>query len=480
MNHFKLVYEGILPPAGEVYGYTEAANGELGYYIVSDGAQVPLAGQGAPALLQHLPGLPADDQGQAAGRRGGHHRRPERHRRRAGPVTPMPKCTIDGQGDRGRGGDHGDPGGARSWGSTSPTSAGTPTCPWTATAACAWSRSRRCRSCRSPATPRSATAWWCRRRAPRRPRPTARRWSSCWSTTPSTARSATRPASATCRTSTWSTASTTPRSSSRRRSRSARWWTWGRSCSTPSAACSARAACASSARSPAPTASSSANRGDHTQIATFENRPITHDYAGNLADVCPVGALLSHDFRFKMRVWFLEEHRVGLPGLLHRLQHLHRPPRRRGAAPAAAPQRRGQQVLDVRPGPRALQGDRLATRRAPRARSVKRRVAWAPVALDAALDARGRAPAAGGHGRRLRGLAPGHQRGPVRLPRCSPSRPGACSTSASATRRTSSQVREDNVLLRADRNPNTQGCLDLGPGPHGRRRHPGRLPRRAR
>ena len=30
MNHFKLVYEGILPPPGEVYGYTEGANGELG------------------------------------------------------------------------------------------------------------------------------------------------------------------------------------------------------------------------------------------------------------------------------------------------------------------------------------------------------------------------------------------------------------------------------------------------------------------
>jgi NADH-quinone oxidoreductase subunit C/D len=41
MNHFKLVYEGILPPSGEVYGYTEAANGELGYYIVSDGAKCP-------------------------------------------------------------------------------------------------------------------------------------------------------------------------------------------------------------------------------------------------------------------------------------------------------------------------------------------------------------------------------------------------------------------------------------------------------
>jgi NADH-quinone oxidoreductase subunit C/D len=41
MNHFKLVYDGILPPPGEVYGYTEAANGELGFYIVSDGRKHP-------------------------------------------------------------------------------------------------------------------------------------------------------------------------------------------------------------------------------------------------------------------------------------------------------------------------------------------------------------------------------------------------------------------------------------------------------
>jgi NADH-quinone oxidoreductase subunit C/D len=41
MNHFKLVYDGILPPPGEVYGYTEGANGELGYYIVSDGKKCP-------------------------------------------------------------------------------------------------------------------------------------------------------------------------------------------------------------------------------------------------------------------------------------------------------------------------------------------------------------------------------------------------------------------------------------------------------
>jgi len=41
MNHFKLIYEGVRPLAGEVYSATEAANGELGFYIVSDGSTNP-------------------------------------------------------------------------------------------------------------------------------------------------------------------------------------------------------------------------------------------------------------------------------------------------------------------------------------------------------------------------------------------------------------------------------------------------------
>jgi NADH:ubiquinone oxidoreductase subunit D len=41
MNHFKLVMHGIQPPPGEVYGYSEAGNGELGFYIVSDGSMRP-------------------------------------------------------------------------------------------------------------------------------------------------------------------------------------------------------------------------------------------------------------------------------------------------------------------------------------------------------------------------------------------------------------------------------------------------------
>jgi NADH-quinone oxidoreductase subunit D len=41
MAHFKLVMEGIQVPAGEMYHCTEAANGELGWYLVSDGGGHP-------------------------------------------------------------------------------------------------------------------------------------------------------------------------------------------------------------------------------------------------------------------------------------------------------------------------------------------------------------------------------------------------------------------------------------------------------
>jgi NADH-quinone oxidoreductase subunit D len=41
MSHFKLIMEGIQVPAGEVYDCTEAANGELGWWLVSDGSGRP-------------------------------------------------------------------------------------------------------------------------------------------------------------------------------------------------------------------------------------------------------------------------------------------------------------------------------------------------------------------------------------------------------------------------------------------------------
>jgi NADH dehydrogenase I D subunit len=41
INHFKLIMHGVRPPKGEIYSVTEGGNGELGYYIVSDGGPIP-------------------------------------------------------------------------------------------------------------------------------------------------------------------------------------------------------------------------------------------------------------------------------------------------------------------------------------------------------------------------------------------------------------------------------------------------------
>jgi NADH-quinone oxidoreductase subunit D len=41
MNHFKLVIEGQKIPPGEVFLSTEGGNGELGFYLVSDGSGRP-------------------------------------------------------------------------------------------------------------------------------------------------------------------------------------------------------------------------------------------------------------------------------------------------------------------------------------------------------------------------------------------------------------------------------------------------------
>ncbi|MEW6720710.1 MAG: 2Fe-2S iron-sulfur cluster-binding protein [Thermodesulfobacteriota bacterium] len=47
-------------------------------------------------------------------------------------------------------------------------------------------------------------------------------------------------------------------------------------------------------------------RGDHSEISVFPGRPLGNNYTGNLADICPVGALTNADFRFKCRVWYLK------------------------------------------------------------------------------------------------------------------------------------------------------------------------------
>jgi NADH-quinone oxidoreductase subunit G len=46
-------------------------------------------------------------------------------------------------------------------------------------------------------------------------------------------------------------------------------------------------------------------RGIHSEIGIYESELIDNNYAGNLAELCPVGAITDTDFRFKTRAWFL-------------------------------------------------------------------------------------------------------------------------------------------------------------------------------
>jgi NADH:ubiquinone oxidoreductase subunit D len=58
MNHFKFIMEGIQVPEGEVYSATEAANGELGFYIVSRGGGGPWKIKVRPPCFPLFQGIP--------------------------------------------------------------------------------------------------------------------------------------------------------------------------------------------------------------------------------------------------------------------------------------------------------------------------------------------------------------------------------------------------------------------------------------
>jgi NADH-quinone oxidoreductase subunit C/D len=57
MNHFKLIIEGIKPPPGEAYFPVEGANGELGFYMISDGTGRPYRCRVRPPCFTLMQGL---------------------------------------------------------------------------------------------------------------------------------------------------------------------------------------------------------------------------------------------------------------------------------------------------------------------------------------------------------------------------------------------------------------------------------------
>lgn len=58
INHFKLIFEGTRVPAGEIYDSSEAANGELGFYITSDGSGYPYRIRVRPPCFMNMAAFP--------------------------------------------------------------------------------------------------------------------------------------------------------------------------------------------------------------------------------------------------------------------------------------------------------------------------------------------------------------------------------------------------------------------------------------
>jgi NADH-quinone oxidoreductase subunit G len=204
------------------------------------------------------------------------------------------------------------------------------------------------------------------------------------------------------------------------------------------------------------------NRGNRTQIATFQNRPIEHGYSGNLADVCPVGALLSHDFRFKMRVWFLEETESVCPGCSTgcNISVDQRDGEIQRLRPRRNPEVNRSWICDEGRAlyKRVAVSERLEAPRLRRGNGLES-VDWA-TALDAVAA-------------KLKGARTAF----VATPQASNEDLFAFRLLSEAAAglldfrvgdpQEKLHQRLDQVLLRADRNPNTQGALDLGMGKSG-------------
>jgi NADH-quinone oxidoreductase subunit G len=201
------------------------------------------------------------------------------------------------------------------------------------------------------------------------------------------------------------------------------------------------------------------SRGDHTSIATFENRPITHDYAGNLADVCPVGALLSHDFRFKMRVWFLKPHESVCPGCSTGCNVFvdERDGEVQRLRPRRNPDVNRSWMCD--PG-RALYKQIGVTGRVSGAR-LRQAVSWEGVPVAAALDLVAERLKAAGAASAFLASPQGTNEDLFAFKALAEAVGGKLDFRVGDPHL---KVREriDDVLQRADRNPNTQGCLDQG------------------
>ncbi len=190
------------------------------------------------------------------------------------------------------------------------------------------------------------------------------------------------------------------------------------------------------------------DRGSYSTLTCHPGKKLENNYSLNTVDICPVGALTSTDFRFKMRVWFLKqtntidiESSVGVnavvwsrEGVIYRLT-----PRRNDAVNDTWMSDSGRMLYK-----QVAASDRLNA-------GVK--VDGAASTLDAAINAASALLKAGSV------AVVGSGRASVEEQFLLKQLASAVGASASLVART---AQGDKLLISADRNPNVRGALVTG------------------
>ena len=200
-------------------------------------------------------------------------------------------------------------------------------------------------------------------------------------------------------------------------------------------------------------------RGDQVKLTTYPGKDLENPYALNTVDICPVGALTNRDFRFKKRVWFLQKTPSICPGcatgcninieheagIMYRLK-----PRENESVNQCWMCDEGRMTFKE-----SQTRDRLLEP------CVRRNGALAAATIDEAL-------AAAREG--LQGLE-GRTIGVIGSAQFTNEENGALKNFAAAnlssgdflfSRRTPPNPSHDEILINADKNPNTAGCQQLG------------------
>jgi NADH-quinone oxidoreductase subunit G len=207
------------------------------------------------------------------------------------------------------------------------------------------------------------------------------------------------------------------------------------------------------------------DRGDHSLVRAAEDGSFDRDaYSDNVIDLCPVGALLSKSFLYKARVWYLTPTKSVCPGCARgcSVQLWHRRPEwklnildpRQNTAIARVTPLENPAVN----GPWICNKGRDLAQVFERARAVQPMLKGKPVTADAAVDA----------ARRLIAAA----RRPVALVSSWASNEELAAFKVALGARMTSFVKadhvpaegevvEDDVLIRADKNPNTASARAL-------------------